>query len=149
MKLVGRRLLKVYLDAEDFTRVTARANEERQAVSEYVRELVLEDLDAAGEFERVQRTERVPVATGSIAAPERLAGRRTHRRNGGTLGAIEDVAHEAIRSRDSRIAGSSDVAASAGKPEGATEPSRKGKYCAHGTQKGYRCWQCGGMAIIE
>jgi hypothetical protein len=25
----------------------------------------------------------------------------------------------------------------------------KGKYCKHGTQKGYRCWQCGGMAIIE
>jgi hypothetical protein len=31
----------------------------------------------------------------------------------------------------------------------ADERVRKGKFCKHGTEKGYRCWQCGGLAIIE
>jgi hypothetical protein len=125
MKLVGRRLLKVYLDAEDFTRVTARANEERQAVSEYVRELVLEDLDAVGEFERVQRTKRV-----------RVAGRRTNAKSG--MGGV------AVKEPEASVG---EVVAGELEERAAVHP--KGKYCAHGTQKGYRCWQCGGKAVIE
>lgn len=31
----------------------------------------------------------------------------------------------------------------------APNPSKKVKVCAHGTEKGYNCWQCGGIAKVN
>jgi len=28
-------------------------------------------------------------------------------------------------------------------------PEKVGKICKHGTAKGYNCWQCGGLAVVE
>jgi len=50
---------------------------------------------------------------------------------------------------DSGAAGLSDVAASAGKQGDATGSPCKRSVCKHGIARGWHCWQCGGMAIIE
>lgn len=52
----------------------------------------------------------------------------------------------AVSERDSGGVGALAVA---GKSEGATEPSRKERACKHGVAKGWHCWQCGGMAVIN
>jgi hypothetical protein len=119
MRIVERRQLKVYLEADDFRRVTQRANEDRQSVSEYVRELVLQDLAGADELENgsskaLRRTDEVRVGKGcsvSVAGLEAGVEPRT-------------VAVEEPR-------------------------AKKEMTCPHGYSPGWRCTLCGGKVTRE
>jgi len=62
---------------------------------------------------------------------------------------IRVAGRRAVPNGDSGGVGVSDVAASAGKRVDATESTSKGPTCKHGISKGWRCWQCRGVAIIE
>ena len=50
----ARRLLKVYLDAKDLERLTGRAREAGALVGEYVRSLVLDDLESLDALEAAE-----------------------------------------------------------------------------------------------
>jgi len=116
-----RTRLVVYMETADLERITATAREAGKTVVEWAREVLLE----LGEPKTVRETRPVGVVRRRPSALERLP----------IVG-------------DSGGAGQSDASASAGEWEGAAEPSRK-KFCKHGIEKGWRCWQCGGMAVIE
>lgn len=45
-----------------------------------------------------------------------------------------------------RLPGESVAAVAVGDGE---EHGRKPRTCKHGTERGFRCWQCGGLAVME
>ena len=114
-----RARLVVYVESGDADRMEKLARGEGKTLVEWMRETLLRELeDNSG----LPRPTPVRVAERGASAPER-AEKRTHRRNGGTVGAIEDVVHETVLGH--------------------------AKTCKHGVAKSFRCWQCGGLAIIE
>lgn len=120
-----RARLVVYLEQSELDAAIAKAKQYGQTLQEWARG---ELRDAAG-----GQTVEVEIA-GPIMVEKPLAHMR-----------VDGLSVPKRALRDSGVAGTG-AAASAGKPEVAAKPS--GKTCKHGTERGYHCWQCGGLAVI-
>jgi hypothetical protein len=80
-----RARLVVYVESAAAGEMEKRARGEGKTLVEWMRETLLGELEN-GHGDAVRKPRAV-----------RMGGRRSHARNGGTLGEIEDIAHEACR----------------------------------------------------
>lgn len=114
-----RKLVKVYFDADQYVQIEARAHGN---VSAYLRELAIQDLrNDAG----IRVDERSAMSAGVAALREQIP----------ELTTAAELPKRSVLDR-LPVVGGQHVA----KPGAKT--------CKHGTQKGYRCWQCGGLAHV-
>lgn len=60
---------------------------------------------------------------------------------------LQALAHSAYKGRVAGVAGNAQPVRT--QPSEGSSPSRATKKCKHGTLKGWNCWQCGGLAVIE
>jgi hypothetical protein len=130
MKFTDRKQLKVYLEKADLERLEGEATEVGKTVSEYAREKLLAE-PTAGKEE--SGDDRVPELPGGGEVRE--ARRR------------EPVATKPLGGPCDH-----DFGYGPGKCPYAQCRNANPKAvarCKHGTEKGYRCWQCGGKAVVE
>lgn len=117
----ARKRITVYLSAEEYAAIEARAN---GSVSSYARKVLLGD--------EKHEANRVPDVQPSPAI------RETSRR-------------ESVSDRDTSESASKksvmDRLPVVGQPVPA--PKANARTCKHGTAQGYRCWQCGGKADVN
>lgn len=125
-----RKRITVYLSAEEYAAIETRAN---GSVSSYARKVLLANgKDEASPIPDVPQD-------AAIRAPERRKPMPA------TVAALRaEIPELTVASELDRlpILGES---RSQAKRIGA----QQGKKCAHGVGKGYHCWQCRGLAIIE
>ena len=116
----ARKRITVYLSAEEYAAIEARAN---GSVSSYARKVLLGD--------EKHEANRVPDVQPSPAI------RETSRR-------------ESVSDRDTSESASKKSVMDRLPSVGERHVARKGaKTCAHGTAQGYHCWQCGGKANVQ
>jgi hypothetical protein len=121
-----RARIVVYLENEAIDRMLVKARDEGRTLVEWARETLLGELDGAGNHKAGMRgsgTTR-PVRRG-ISSGKRVTA----------VFAAPDAEPD------------SGGYAVAGRADGVDNVRRK--TCKHGIAKGWRCWQCGGIAVIE
>jgi len=119
--------LVVYVEAADLNRLTDRARGEGRTVVEWVRETLLGQLD---NNTGLPWTEPVRLARRGSDAEKRISG----------------VARK--KSEEGVEEGSSSVCVAEGVGD-ARGTKKAVSSCKHGVAKGWHCWQCGGMAVID
>ena len=122
-----RARVVVYLENESVDRMLEKAREEGKTLVEWARETLLEQL---ADNSDVPRTRAV-----------RVAGRRAHAAQRLSVAAGTGNATSA----EEPVCAAEDVPLVLG----AEGHAQKRRTCKHGIEKGWRCWQCGGMAVIE
>jgi len=162
-----RARLVVYVESADADKMEKLARGEGKTLVEWMRETLLGELEQirGGENQAygLRNGSRIRVAGRSASArgginpvdsgmesgqgvPEDGASKRTARQRGTSGVSGEPGAGMQAERRGGNLPKERDMAAHASAENPIT---RSPKTCKHGVSKGWRCWQCGGVAIID